>query len=122
MTDRFAIVLSTAANEAKGREIALAALQARLAACVQMHPVSSRYVWNGSLCEETEAALTFKIRGEDFAALSALIRSMHDYEVPEILKIDVADGDIAFSIGWRAPRAGRFPPDEFPLAVRAGAS
>jgi len=96
MTDSFAIVLSTAASEAKGREIALAALEARLAACVQMHPVSSCYVWNGALCEETEAALTFKIRGEDFAALSALIRSLHDYEVPEILKIDVADGDAAY--------------------------
>ena len=96
MPDTFAIVLATAASEAKGREIALAALEARLAACVQMHPISSCYVWNGALCEETEAALSFKIRNEDFAALSALIRAMHDYEVPEILKIEVADGDAAY--------------------------
>ncbi len=106
MTDRFAIVLSTAASEAKGREIALAALEARLAACVQMHPVSSCYVWNGALCEETEAALTFKIRSEDFAALSALIRSMHDYETPEILKIDVADGDASY-LDWLARGTSR---------------
>ena len=96
MPETFAIVLATAASEAKGREIALAALEARLAACVQLHPVSSCYVWNGALCEETEAALSFKIRDEDFAALSALIRSMHDYEVPEILKIEVADGDVSY--------------------------
>ena len=109
MTDSFAIVLSTAASEAKGREIALAALEARLAACVQMHPVRSCYVWNGALCEQTEAALTFKIRGEDFGALSALIRSLHDYEVPEILKIDVADGYVAY-LDWLACATSRPDP------------
>ena len=107
MTETFAIVLATAASEAKGREIALAALEARLAACVQMHPISSCYVWNGALCEEAEAALAFKIRDEDFAALSSLIRSMHDYEVPEILKIEVADGDVAY-LEWIA-RATKRP-------------
>jgi periplasmic divalent cation tolerance protein len=107
MPETFAIVLATAANEAKGRQIALAALEARLAACVQMHPISSCYVWNGVLCEETETALSFKIRDEDFAALSALIRSLHDYEVPEILKIEVADGDAAY-LGWLA-RATKRP-------------
>jgi periplasmic divalent cation tolerance protein len=101
MPETFAIVLATAANEAKGREIALAALAARLAACVQMHPIRSCYIWNGALCEDTETALSFKIRDEDFAALSALIRSMHDYEVPEILKIEVADGDVSY-LDWLA--------------------
>ena len=107
MPESFAIVLATAASEARGREIALAALEARLAACVQMHPISSCYVWKGALCEETEAALSFKIRDEDFAALSALIRSMHDYEVPEILKIEVADGDAGY-LEWLA-RATKRP-------------
>jgi periplasmic divalent cation tolerance protein len=101
MPETFAIVLATAANEAKGREIALAALEARLAACVQMQPIRSCYIWNGAVCEDSEAALSFKIRDEDFAALSALIRSMHDYEVTEILKIEVADGDGAY-LDWLA--------------------
>ncbi len=101
MPETFAIVLATAANEAKGREIALAALEARLAACVQLHPIRSCYIWNGAVCEDAEAALSFKIRDEDFAALSALIRSMHDYEIPEILKIEVADGDAAY-LDWLA--------------------
>ncbi len=99
MTARFSIALTTVASDAKAREIASAALEARLCACVQAYPIRSHYVWKGAAHEDAEIALHFKIRSEDFAALVALIRSLHDYEIPEILKIDIADGDPAY-LAW----------------------
>jgi periplasmic divalent cation tolerance protein len=97
----FSIALTTAATEAKAREIAKAALEARLAACAQLFPIQSLYVWKDELREDAEIALHLKIRAEDFPALQALIRRLHDYETPEILKIDIAGGDESY-LDWMA--------------------
>ena len=96
MVGKFSIVLTTTGSESKARELAAAALGAHLAACVQIHQIESRYVWKGGVKQEPETALQFKIATADFEALCALIRSLHDYAVPEILRIDVADGDDAY--------------------------
>jgi periplasmic divalent cation tolerance protein len=97
----FSIALTTVASESKAREIAKAALEARLAACAQLFPIKSLYVWKDELREDAEFALHLKIRAEDFAALQALIRQLHDYETPEILKIDIAEGDKGY-MDWMA--------------------
>jgi periplasmic divalent cation tolerance protein len=97
----FCMAITTVATEAKAREIAHAVLAARLAACVQLHPIQSHYVWKGQLCEDAEIAMHFKMRSADFAALQALVRQMHEYETPEILRIDVAEGDAAY-LEWLA--------------------
>jgi periplasmic divalent cation tolerance protein len=95
----FSIALTTVASEARAREIAKAALEARLAACAQLFPIQSLYVWKDELREDAEIALHLKIRAEDFPAVQALIRRLHDYETPEILRIDIAEGDGAY-LDW----------------------
>jgi periplasmic divalent cation tolerance protein len=95
----FGVVVTTAGSAAKAREIARAALDARLAACVQLFPIESLYVWKGETHEDQEIALHFKIRCVDFEALAALIRRLHDYETPEILLLDIANGDRAY-LDW----------------------
>jgi len=97
----FSIAVTTVASEAKARQIARAALEARLAACAQLLPIQSLYVWKGELREHAELALHLKIRAEDFPAVQALIRRLHDYETPEILRIDIAGGDGAY-LDWMA--------------------
>lgn len=99
MTFPFSIALTTVSSETKAREIASAALEARLSACVQAYPIQSRYVWKGETCEDAEIALHFKIRSEDFAELAALIRRLHDYETPEILRVEIAEGDAGY-LAW----------------------
>ena len=101
MPSRYSIAITTVASEAKAREIARAALEARLAACVQLFPIRSLYVWKDELREDAEIALHLKIRAEDFPAAQALIRRLHDYETPEILQIDIAEGDGAY-LDWMA--------------------
>ena len=101
MSAPFCIAITTVATEAQAREIAKAVLAARLVACVQLYPIHSHYAWKGELCEDAEIALHFKMRSADFAALQALVRQMHEYETPEILRIDIADGDAAY-LDWLA--------------------
>jgi len=95
----FSIVVTTVASDAKAREIAKAALVARLAACVQLYRAQSLYVWKGELREDAEITLHLKIRSEDFEPLSALVIRLHDYETPEILRFDIAEGDAAY-LDW----------------------
>lgn len=92
-----AILVTTIDSEEKARALARAVLEARLAACVQILPISSHYRWRDALCETEEFLLQIKHRAEDYPALAALVRSLHDYETPEIMRIDAAAVDPAYA-------------------------
>jgi periplasmic divalent cation tolerance protein len=85
------ILVTTIDSDEKARALARAAIAEKLAACVQIAPIASHYAWKGEYCEEAEFRLEMKHRSEDYPALAALVRRLHSYETPEILRIDVAD-------------------------------
>jgi len=87
------MLVTTVDSDDKARMIISAALEARLAACAQLFPIRSHYVWKGALEEQQEILVQMKIRSEDHDALAALVRRLHPYETPEILKIDIAAVD-----------------------------
>ncbi|WP_292531129.1 divalent-cation tolerance protein CutA [Methylocystis sp.] len=88
-----AILVTTTDDEEQARALARGALAAKLAACVQIHPIQSCYVWKGEMREEPEFLLHMKARAQDYPALAALVRRLHSYETPEILRVDVAEAD-----------------------------
>jgi periplasmic divalent cation tolerance protein len=88
----FAIVVTTVDSEAKAEGIAQEMIDRRLAACVQISPVRSFYVWNGRTEDAREFRLDMKICAGNYDALEAAIKAMHPYETPEILRIDIAGG------------------------------
>ena len=92
MDDRFCLVTTTTDTPELARSIARALLDQKLAACVQISPVVSHYLWDGALHEEAEQHLSIKAKSADYPAIAASIRSLHTYEVPEILRFDIADG------------------------------
>jgi periplasmic divalent cation tolerance protein len=99
MNPSYAILVTTIDSDDKARELIEAALEARLAACAQVFPIRSHYVWKGELREEAELFIQMKLRAQDYAPLAALIKRLHGYETPEILRLDVADGDPAY-LDW----------------------
>lgn len=94
-----AILVTTVDSDDKARALAKAALDARLAACVQIFPIRSHYSWQGEACEDAEFLVQMKIRAEDYAAATALVRRLHSYETPEILRLEVAEADAAY-LDW----------------------
>lgn len=102
----FCIVVTTTDTEAGAREIARRALEARLAACAQIFPIRSLYVWNGELRDDAEFRVELKARAADYEALAAAIRAGHPYEVPEILRLDIAAGDAAY-LDWAEQATAR---------------
>lgn len=78
-------VTTTCDTMETARKLARAALEARLAACVNVIPgIVSLFHWQGAVEEETEVAATFKTNETHRDALVELIRRNHPYDLPVI--------------------------------------
>ena len=92
-----AVVYCTAGSEDEAARIARALVERRLAACVNVVPgVASTYRWEGAVRTDAEWLLIVKTRRERFEEVSRAIRELHSYELPEIVMLDIADGDAAY--------------------------
>lgn len=88
----YGIVLVTAASQAEAKSIAADIISAKLAACVSLMPIRSIYIWEGEIHDEEEWQLIIKTDLNQFAQLEAKIRSVHSYEVPEIVAMPIVQG------------------------------
>ena len=95
-----AVVFCTAGSEAEASRIAGALVEGRLAACVNVVPgISSTYRWEGETKTDSEWLLIVKTRRDRFEDVRSAIRELHSYELPEIVMLDIADGDPAY-LAW----------------------
>lgn len=87
------IVLVTVPDHNVARKISETILAARLAACVNILPgVQSMYWWEGKIADEQEVLLMMKTTEARYDSLSQTIKSVHPYEVPEILAVPILNG------------------------------
>ena len=92
MTD-FIQVFTTMDKEEDARKIGRLMVENKLAACVQiLGPISSIYRWKGKVEEAKEWLCIFKSRRSLFQRLEESIRSLHPYEVPEIVSLPIESG------------------------------
>jgi periplasmic divalent cation tolerance protein len=90
----FSLVLVTAPNVQTGRLLAKAALQKRLAACINVVPaIESHYWWQGKLEQGAEVLLLFKTPTRLLPALEKLLLAQHPYDTPEFLAISLHAGN-----------------------------
>ena len=74
-------------------QIAQAVVGKKLAACGNVIPsVTSIFRWKGKIEKSREALLIMKTSQHRYAALQELVRSMHSYEVPEVIVLTVEQG------------------------------
>jgi periplasmic divalent cation tolerance protein len=102
LTDKI-IVLITCGSRKEARKIARALVRQRLVACVSEIgvPVTSTYRWKGKVESAKEFLLLIKTSKKRFAVLSAAVRKLHSYEVPEIIALPIAAGSRAY-LDWIA--------------------
>ena len=79
------MVTTTVATEAEARRLAHAVLQARLAACVQVEPITAYFRWQGALQEDRELRVVFKTVPRAVPALLGLVRAQHPYTLPQLV-------------------------------------
>lgn len=98
MTDKIT-VWTTCESRLDADKIANALVEARLAACVNIVPVSSIYRWKGKVEHAEELLLLIKTRRPLFGKLRAALERLHPYDVPELIALPIADGLEAY-LDW----------------------
>jgi periplasmic divalent cation tolerance protein len=95
-----AIVLVTAPDLKVARNLAQAALTARLIACANLIPkVESHYWWRGKIEKGSELFMIMKTTKAKLAALEKLILEKHPYDTPEFLVLPVNSGNPSY-LDW----------------------
>ena len=96
------LVLTNCPDEETANTIALAVVEAGLAACVNIMPrIQSIYRWQGKVESATEIPLFIKCTVASYPALEKLVASLHPYETPEIIALPIAHGLPAY-LNWVA--------------------
>jgi periplasmic divalent cation tolerance protein len=87
------VVFITAPTSDKGEEIARALVTEGVAACASIIPrITSIYSWDGKICQDEEVLIVVKSRGSLFPAIRDRVKSLHSYDVPEIISLPIIDG------------------------------
>ena len=87
------VVLITAPNREEAIRLADMLVGAHLAACVQLLPeMESVYRWEGKIENSVETLVFFKLSEERYGAFEEKLRSLHPYDVPEIICLTVDAG------------------------------
>ena len=82
--------------------IARALVEERLAACVNVLPgVRSTYRWQGAVEQADEVLLLIKTTADRLDALAGRLRSLHPYELPELVAVEARAGLPAY-LEWVA--------------------
>lgn len=90
-------VYTTVADDDQAAAIACAAVERRLAACVQQERITSTYRWNGQVQRESEIRLMLKTTRACYAALESLVLELHPYELPALHAVEVLDASAGYA-------------------------
>ena len=100
------VVLTTCPDDAVAARIARDLVESGLAACVsRTAPVHSTYRWQGAVQDEPEVLLVIKTLTSRYSELEMRLKSLHPYDVPEIIALPVAAGSADY-LSWLQGAAG----------------
>jgi periplasmic divalent cation tolerance protein len=93
MSQRILLAISTFPDAEIARRISNQLVSERFAACANILPaVESIYRWKGKIESGNETLVLFKVSEERHSAFQEKLRSLHPYDVPEIIFFPVAGG------------------------------
>jgi periplasmic divalent cation tolerance protein len=93
MADKILLALSTFPDRETAQRISNQLVTEKFAACANVLPaVESIYRWREKLESGSETLVFFKVSEDRQSAFQDKLRSVHPYEVPEIIFVPVASG------------------------------
>jgi periplasmic divalent cation tolerance protein len=89
----YTIIFITASSKKEAQVIAKALLKNKLVACVNIiDRIESLFWWQGKIDQAKETILVVKSRKEKLEKIIKRVRSLHSYEVPEIIALPLIGG------------------------------
>lgn len=96
------LVLTNLPDRDAAETLAHALIEEKVAACVNiLGACASVYRWQGVVENATEIPLLIKTTAARYAALEAVVRRLHPYELPELIAVPLAQGLPGF-LNWVA--------------------
>lgn len=93
MMNEILLVITNLPDAQTAAQLAQRLVEERVTACVnQLAPCISTYRWKGCIESATEVPLLIKTTKAAYPRLEHLIRTLHPYELPEIIAISVSAG------------------------------
>jgi len=93
MAERVLLALSTFPDAEIARRISNQLVSERFAACANILPsVESIYRWKDKLESGNETLVFFKLSEDRQSAFQDKLRSLHPYDIPEIIFVSIASG------------------------------
>lgn len=94
------VIFCTCPTQDIAETIATQLVESKLAACVNLLPgVTSIYMWQGKVEKDSEVILKIKSNAMLFDRIAQKISDIHPYEVPEIIALDLKQGNQAY-LDW----------------------
>ncbi len=100
----FVVVLCTA-PPGEAEKIAETLVRERLAACVNVSPVKSYFIWDEKPSVEAEELMIIKTEERLVESLQARIVQLHSYQIPEIIVLPIIGGSEPY-LRWIAASVG----------------
>ena len=93
MSEKVLLALSTFPDQETARNISNELVTKRFAACANILPgVESIYRWKDNIESGNETLVLFKLREDGQSDFQEQLRSLHPYEVPEIIFVPISSG------------------------------
>lgn len=107
MAKRILLALSTFPDAETARKISNQLVAEKFAACANILPsVESVYRWKEKIESGNETLVFFKLSEDGRSAFQEKLRSLHPYEVPEIIFVSVSNG-LPEYLGWIVESSGQ---------------
>ena len=95
----FSIIYITAGDMEEARKIGRALVEERLAACVNIFPITSIFRWKDNVDESGELAIIAKTVSDKIRKIEERVRQIHSYEVPCVISWSIEDGSAPY-LDW----------------------
>ena len=88
------VIFITVSSDDEAHRITKLLLEQRKVACINIvSGVDSRFWWKGNIDSARESLLVIKTRASVFQKVMELVKTIHSYEVPEIIALPIIDGN-----------------------------
>jgi periplasmic divalent cation tolerance protein len=95
----FSIVYITAGDMEEAKKIGKILVEERLAACVNIFPITSIFRWKNNIEDAQEFGIMAKTKSRKVKEIEKRVKEIHSYEVPCVISFRIDEGSLDY-IRW----------------------